>query len=494
MAIKAKYIKEIETFELENGVFIENASLGTNVRASISSTSGNLSSVGSVSENPDVSNQSGVHINTNGDIWWQNPDSQVWGTENAGGSNPWYIYKQNNIYVTARKYAGKTNPYAVHIYRPPNISSDSTWGGLVFHPWSDAKIVNHTYRFSFDYRGYSNGNLMSVYQCVSVGWSTLGLDLPTPWGTSIPPFDNWEWQRFQYEFTVTSEMLNFIPGSTFAPWNASTQYPDGYYGVPYGGYVYRHLGGWPLPTIGVTPDQELGTKYDSRYPMTAGYFDVYNEIKIGFTYETQNTRGTHVFIDNIQLEDVTDNKTFKFDLSENSWKSSNLRENTIRIQAVGTALVGIDKGDGGDQFAVEGNQTLKINGITIYSSTYRGLRLTTFEELNPSTITFDQYYDTYAVDSDRTALASKLSTLTSSTIWILTSWDAIQPNNTLDNQMSAMGSVLLVNNGSIYSVYTGGGVRNPYAAVGRGQRVIKEDGSSQTDIHYKRKGVIDLYI
>ena len=57
-----------------------------------------------------------------------------------------------------------------------------------------------------------------------------------------------------------------------------------------------------------------------------------------------------------------------------------------------------------------------------------------------------------------------------------------------------MKSRLLVNNGSIYSVYTGGGVRHPYAAVGRGQRVIKEDGSNQLDTVYKRKGVIDIRI
>jgi hypothetical protein len=57
-----------------------------------------------------------------------------------------------------------------------------------------------------------------------------------------------------------------------------------------------------------------------------------------------------------------------------------------------------------------------------------------------------------------------------------------------------MKSRLLVNNGSIHSVYTGGGVRHPYAAVGRGQRIIKEDGSNQLDTVYKRKGVIDIRI
>ena len=57
-----------------------------------------------------------------------------------------------------------------------------------------------------------------------------------------------------------------------------------------------------------------------------------------------------------------------------------------------------------------------------------------------------------------------------------------------------MGSVLHVNDGNEHSVFAGGGVRHTYAAVGRGQTLIKEDGSNALDNVYKRKGVIDIRI
>ena len=59
--------------------------------------------------------------------------------------------------------------------------------------------------------------------------------------------------------------------------------------------------------------------------------------------------------------------------------------------------------------------------------------------------------------------------------------------------MRAMGSEIGWQNGTQWSVY-GNGVRATYAAVGRGQRIIKEDGSSASEAVFKRKGVIDLWI
>ena len=84
--------------------------------------------------------------------------------------------------------------------------------------------------------------------------------------------------------------------------------------------------------------------------------------------------------------------------------------------------------------------------------------------------------------------------MTDNDIWVLTSYDAIRSNADLDAQMKSMGSVMHVNDGNMYSVFAGGGVRHPYAAVGRGQKLIKEDGSNAVDTVYKRKGVIDIRI
>ena len=491
MSTKAIYTKANSTFYLPEGTFDETTSLATGVKAILKST-GDMQSL-AFDETYDLLEAIGWHINDQGYRWWSDPNNQAFGSEYGGGNGNWGIYKQSNIYTTARRHAGKNGSYGVHIFRYPNISADSTWGGLSLYPPAAAKLRGHTYRFSFDYRGYTNGNTLEVYQNTTVGWGDLGIGLPTPWWAGIGAFDtDWDWRRYEYEYTIQDAYLDWVPGSNLTYWNASTQYSDWYYGVPYNGYVYRHLDGWPAPTVGVTPDLELGTKYYDRFPMTAGYFDVYNNLKIGFSYEAQGNRGTHMYIDNIQLTDITSNKSFK--LTPTGWESDNMSETTMKIVAKGTAYTGINRGDGSDQFAVEGPSSLYVNDTLIYSGdSGRGLRLSIFTE-STGALVFDQSYDTYGVDSARTQLANKLATITSAQVWVLTSYDAINPNTDLDTQMRAMGSRLLVNDGSIHSVYAGGGVRHPYAAVGRGQKVIKEDGCNQLDTIYKRKGVIDIRI
>jgi hypothetical protein len=356
------------------------------------------------------------------------------------------------------------------------------------YPPSQAKIAGRTYRLSFDYRGYSGGYAMEVYQNRAVGWGSLGIGLPTPWYTTIGAFDSdWEWRRFEYEFTVSQEYLDWVPGQNGTVWDPTIQYGD-WSLITYDGYVYRKPSWTGRPTQGVPPDQEYPAIWDYRAPTIPGYHDLYSEIKIGFGYNVQNDRGTHVFVDNIHLEDVTDNKGFKY--NNTTFEANNFREETIHIFAKGTA--GPTLGDP-DRFRVEGLRELEINGTNIYTHAGRGLRLTVFEESDPTTILFDQVYDTYGVDAARTELAIRLSTITDSEIWVLTSYDAIISNANLDAQMSAMGSEIGLQNGSQWSVYREG-VRATYAAVGRGQRVIKEDGSYATDPIYKRKGVIDLWI
>jgi hypothetical protein len=226
--------------------------------------------------------------------------------------------------------------------------------------------------------------------------------------------------------------------------------------------------------------------------MTAGYYDVYANIKVGFSYEAQGNRGTHVYLDNIQITDITDNVSWN--LTSSGWESDNISESTMSVFAKGTAYVGLDIGNGQDRFATYGPRVLDINGSRIYSQEGgRGLRLTILDEATAA-VEFDQVYDTYGDDNAKNELASKLTQIEERQVWVLTSFDAIGTNSTLDAQMRAMGSRLHLNDGSLHSVYTGGGVRHTYAAVGRGQKVIKEDGANQLDTVYKRKGVIDIRI
>lgn len=488
---KVKWDISESAWVVENGVFIEGATLNPNVGGLFEQSTGNFKTV-NISETYDALESLTFSINAEGERWWTDPNNQTFGTEKTGGSGGWGIYKQTNIYTTARKYAGKNNLYAVHIFRYPNISSTSTWGGLsLYPPESACAIRGHKYRFSFDYRGYTNGNSIQVYQNYTVGWGDLGIGLPTAWASYAGSYNSWDWAHYSKEFEIQDSLLDWVPGSNRPAWDPNTQYGTGWYAVTYDGYVYRHHPNNANPTLGVSPDLEYPSIWDYRAPMTAGYFSIYNNLKIGFGYETQGTRGTHLFIDNIQLTDITTNTRWKYGPS--GWEADNLIEETTYIKATGTAAVTIDSGNGTDVFAVEGNRELYINDTLIYSSAGRGLRLTIIDE-NTSSVLSDTTYDTYGVDADRTNLANALAGIPDDNLWVLTSYDAINPNTTLDNQMRSMGSVMLVNDGGLYSVYTGGGVRHPYAAVGRGQTLIKEDGANANDNVYKRKGVIDLRV
>jgi hypothetical protein len=494
MAANSKFIKDESTFIIQSGELVEDgAKLDTNVTAKLNNTTGDFEAL-NLDETPDALDSIGWHVNADGRRWWSDQNNQVFGTENAYGSSPWSIYKQSNIYTTARKYAGKDNLYGVHIFRYPNISSSSTWGGLRLYPPASAKLSGHKYRFSFDYRGYSAHNL-DVYHNYEIGWGNMGVNLPTPWGRSIGSFDtDWQWRRYEQEFEISDEYLNWIPGQNSQVWNAETSYTGSWYGVTYNGYVYRHYHG-RASTIGETPEETWNsgdrTIWNGRYPMTPGHLDLYRQIKIGFTYHTQNTRGTHVYVDNIQMTDITTNERWKY--NGTTWEADNLAEKTTHIKAIGTGHISLDKGDGGDIFACEGNRLVEINGENIGVPGGRGLVLTIIDEASSNVISQTRY-DTYGVDADRTELANALKNIQEEQVWILTSYDAIRNNATLDTQMLRMGSIMLVEDGNEYSVYSGGGVRHPYAAVGRGQNLIKEDGSNAMDAVYKRKGVIDIRI
>ena len=495
MAVNSKFIKDESTFIIQTGELIEDgAELAVNVTAKLNNTTGNFEAL-NLDETADALDSIGWHVNADGRRWWSDQANQVFGTENAGGSYPWSIYKQTNIYTTARKYAGKDNLYGLHLFRYPNISSSSTWGGLRLYPPASAKLSGHKYRFSFEYRGNTGGANLDVYQNYEIGWGNMGVNLPTPWGKSISSFDtDWQWRRYEHEFEINDEYLNWIPGQNSQVWNAETSYTGSWYGVTYNGYVYRHYSG-RASTIGETPEETWNsgdrTIWNGRYPMTPGYLDLYKQIKIGFTYNTQGTRGTHVYVDNIQMTDITTNERWKY--NGTVWESDNLAEESTHIKAIGTGLVTLDKGDGGDIFACEGGRVVEVNGTSIGVPGGRGLVLSIIEE-STSKVLSQVRYDTYGIDADRTSLANALSGITKDQIWVLTSYDAINPNTSLDNQMRSMGSVMLVNDNNEYSVYAGGGVRHPYAAVGRGQTLIKEDGSNASDNVYKRKGVIDIRI
>ena len=424
MAANAKFIKDESTFLIESGEFNENnPNLNPGVTAKLNNTTGDFEAL-NINETPDALDAIGWHVNSDGRRWWSDPcKSSFWYRKYMDGSGNWAIYKQTNIYTTARKYAGKDSLYGMHIFRYPNISSSSTWGGLRLYPPAEAKIRGHKYRFSFDYRGYTGGHHMDVYQSTEIGWSNLGMGLPSAWGRSLGAFDtDWEWRRYEQDFEIEDSKLDFVPGSNQQAWNSTTSFPSGYYGITYNGYVYRKYPG-VATTVGLTPEEEYqnGGVYNAKVPMTAGYFDIYRQIKIGFTYQNQNNRGTHVYVDNIQMTDITTNQRWKY--NGTSWEADNLAEETIAIKAVGTAYVSLDKGDSGDIFACEGSRLVEVNGTNINTTSGRGLSLDILDA-NGGVVSQSKF-DTYGDDNARTSLANTLAGIPEDQYWILTSFDAI---------------------------------------------------------------------
>lgn len=489
MTEKMRYKKDIHELTLIEGEFDETTALGTNQKGKLVNSTGDFIGLG-WEEEEDI-------LITNQDF----PNDGVF-----GGS--WGRYTQSNIAVDSRELATKDgNRYAYVIKRAPDITSTSTWGGVsLFPPAALQRLSNHKFRFSFDYRGYSGGYTMDVYQNYSIGWGNFGINLPTPWSNGIGSFDtDWEWENYSYEFTVQDVYLNAIAGHF--DWDANTQYvSSGYYGVRYNGDLYRHNSGQPAPTLGVDPATEYASgngAYSVKWVGGAapGYFNVYNNIKIGFTYQGQNARGTHVHIDNITLTDITNSETWKYDLTDGTWRAENLTEDGLDILAKGTSYIAIARSDNAnlDVFAVEGNRFLSINGTTVYNTSGRGLRLTVFN--SSGSIISDTTYDTHGVGADRDSLATALAGIASTNYWTITSFDAIgteanyNSNPNLRNKLVSMGSKMWNTNESVYLWSVNASqTRNTYAAVGKGQNLIKEDGANGLDSTYKRKGVIQTRI
>jgi hypothetical protein len=461
-------------------------------------------------------NQKGKILNSTGDfigLGWEEEDDILYGQSGTLPSdgvfqNPYNRYTQTNMSVTSRQLTGKDgNQFAYVIYRAPDIASTSTWGGVSLFPSAVLqRQTDHKFRFSFDYRGYSNGNNMDRYQSYSVGWSTGGVNLPTPWSSGLSAFDtDWEWWHASYEFTVTDGYLNVVAGAY--DWNSTTQYPaSGDYGIRYNGNLYRHRNANPAPTLGTDPETEYlaGGVYDVKYTGGAapGYFNVYNNIKIGFGYQAQGERGTHVHIDNIMLTDITGNQNFKYNLADGTWVTETMVDDGLDILAKGTAYMTQARSVNTtlDKFAIEGSRVLTINGNAAGVSNSRGLMLSIFN--SSGTVISNTSYDVHGSGAACDSLATALAGVSASNYWALTSFDAIGAESThngspnLRNKLISMGSRMWnPDEGSLYLwSYNAGDVRNPYAAVGKGQQLIKEDGSSASDTVYKRKGVIQTRI
>ena len=98
--VKSIFVKEESNFINQWGEFNENSpTLSTGVTARLDAITNDFH-VLNIDETENGLDTIGWHVNADGRRWWSNQANQVFGTENAGGSYPWSIYKQTNIFAS----------------------------------------------------------------------------------------------------------------------------------------------------------------------------------------------------------------------------------------------------------------------------------------------------------------------------------------------------------------------------------------------------------
>jgi hypothetical protein len=344
----------------------------------------------------------------------------------------WSKYEQTNIKVYTSKCSNVPgHSYSYFIYRPANLiypdCGNTTWGGIVVNLPNSVKKPG-TWKLRFKYRGHSTPNNMEVYFAYSVGWTSMGVGLYSPAGTSISAFDTDEWQQFEFIYTITAADIT-----------------------------------------------QTGTDSNT--------YDCMRQMKIGFGYQSTDSIGTRVFVNDIEILPVSldseenDSNNEEIGIKSDRFYCNEVYEDKIlhKIFLLGTAFPdtsGLDVG---------GNRVVRVDGVDIVNTTGRGLRLDTFDS-NMSYIS-GTTYDVYGDDLARTNLANDLLTLSiTDKYWSLTSYDAIGTNTNLTNAMVQLGSKL-------WSEIVTTNYRHTYCCFGKGSKILYEDGSKTDSVDRHRSTI-----
>jgi hypothetical protein len=206
-------------------------------------------------------------------------------------------------------------------------------------------------------------------------------------------------------------------------------------------------------------------------------YDCMRRLRIGLNHGPTDSRGNRVFIDDVKIEKIDQEKGL-IDKDKNYFNEIYDGNKLNKIYLRGTSL-----DDGGVN--CNGDRIVEVNGNTIVKNSSRGLRLDIFDK-NMNHI-FNQQYDTYDTIQDRDDLANKLNTITKNQYFCITSYDASLTNSNLTFQMEKMGSKIF------YDIHTTDDHRITYAAFGKGQDIIKEDGCSSQAFD-KHRAIVQITI
>lgn len=183
-----------------------------------------------------------------------------------------YVQANCSVFLT-RSSSSASGKYSYCVKRPPGIlySAQNMWGGVQLNLPENAKLEGRKYRFIYKYKGQTTKASETPYLAYSIGWTSYGVGLTsqTISGSAIPANTNTkEWKIASGTYTV------------FNRWQKGT-------------------------------DNNI--------------YDTYRQLKIGWGYEDTGALGTKIFIDDIQIYDITDDSSlvaFYTSSAESSYPSN----------------------------------------------------------------------------------------------------------------------------------------------------------------------------
>lgn len=340
----------------------------------------------------------------------------------ANGPSMWSRHTQSNCFVSLAETSWSANKYCYFIYRPANktvaIDGNTMYGGVRINIPESAKVEGRKYKLRFRYRGVTSAASANPYFGYLIGDGsyqgttshTLDTGLP-----AIPANTNTNtWKYFEDTYTVTNRMQTGLDLNTY---------------------------------------------------------DTYRQFTIRWNYEDTGSLGTRIFIDEIEIQDIT-NSVGLFIPKKDKISIPQLKQTSAVAIATGTAS------DQSPYPSASGIPTTTFNGVSLLSGYGRGLTLTIWAETG--VVSHCQTYDIWGNPAARTSLANQLASISAGSWWSLVSYDACLTDATLNAQMLAMNMPKFVS----WDWSSGAKYKTPYAAIGIGQRCLKEDLRPQDDSRF----------
>lgn len=399
----------------------------------------------------------------------------------------WDRYAQSKCVPAIVATSKHNNKGCYFIYREPNLvypaSGNVMWGGLILKIPQSCKKIGRTYKVSCWMKGVSSNAQHTSYISYTAGWSSDGVGFTTNQGISGlnhgADFNSKEWVYFEGTYTVAatrwqrpkmwgttvagSAVVNLTGDSNTYVSKVPIYFPVGTALV-----ASTYIPACTVQSINTTaktvtlssPALASGTGITIERD---SYVDTYIDLKIGYAYMSTGSLGTRVFIDDVQITDITDESFVPMRTKATETLASLFTEGLTKIYVQGSSNAGT---------YFDNTRILKIDGVDKALGSTRGLCLSVWSD--PASVT-NTYYDVWsgATGQDATcnSLVTALNAIKDNQYWALTSRVASGTNTNLNDKLYSMGAVYYKTvDWTLSNLWS-----SCYAAFGKGQLCWKED-------------------